>query len=243
MRATFKTTLNVGLFSVGVKAFSRQTTAPRTVTCCKECQNRAKQELKCSACSSADIGRAIETPNGLLPLPERLTAKKENTQRVVFSALSSASFDAYRKQNTYLLLPEKGNERSYSLLLAGLKRTKKTLFGSSVVYGAERDFALRVADDPCLFELIPLVWCDEVKDTKPVSELAPAKSRLSKQENQAIDKLLGEVCATWEPRSDPQRALIDAYAREKMPKRRKEDNVDALVDAINKSLKKKENAK
>jgi len=116
----------------------------------------------------------------------------------------------------YYLVPLKGGEKAYQLLVEVMRRTNKAGLAKFVL--AEREYLVAVKSKDGALELITLHYSDEIL---PDEDLAPKKGKIEAEEESRIKKSIGQMMEDFDPGkyADGRRkkliALLETKVKEK----------------------------
>jgi DNA end-binding protein Ku len=116
----------------------------------------------------------------------------------------------------YYLVPLKGGEKAYQLLVEVMRRTNKAGLAKFVL--AEREYLVAVKSKDGALELITLHYSDEIL---PDEDLAPKKGKIEAEEESRIKDSIEQMMEDFDPRkyADGRRkkliALLEAKMKEK----------------------------
>jgi DNA end-binding protein Ku len=95
---------------------------------------------------------------------------------------------------TYYLGPDRGAEKTYSLLVKAMEDTELAAIAKFVMRDRQYLGALRIRDG--LITLEQLYFADEIR---PHAEIKPARARVSQQELEMAERLIDSFTAEWKP--------------------------------------------
>jgi DNA end-binding protein Ku len=145
----------------------------------------------------------------------------------------------------YYLVPSKGGEKAYRLLVEVLHRTNKAGLAKFVL--AEREYLVAVKSEKGALALITLHYSDE---TLPDEDLSPKKEKIAAEEETRIKKSVEQMIEDFNPEkyADGRRKrimdLLKAKAKEKAPveapavKEEEGEGPADLVAALEESMRK-----
>jgi len=118
----------------------------------------------------------------------------------------------------YYLVPSKGGEKAYQLLVEVLRRTSRAGLAKFVL--AEREYLVAVASREGALALTTLHYSDEIL---PDEDLSPKKGKIDAEEEDRIKKSIERMIEDFNPGkyADSRRKklmeLLEAKAKEKTP--------------------------
>jgi DNA end-binding protein Ku len=95
---------------------------------------------------------------------------------------------------TYYLGPDRGAEKTYSLLVKAMEDTDLAAIAKFVMREKQHLGALRIRDGVIMLE--QLYFEDEIR---PHDEIKPSRTRVSQQELQAAERLIESFTTEWKP--------------------------------------------
>lgn len=149
-------------------------------------------------------------------------------------------------EHTYYLVPDKGAERSYALLLEAMRRTNKVGIARMVMRTKQYLCAVRPYENSAL-ALSTMSYADEINSLKSLEDL-PGKSAAPKdRELDMAEQLIGSLTTEWTPDKyhDTHREEVLELIRKKAegadilaeaPAEERPAKVVSLMDALQKSL-------
>jgi len=199
-RSIWKGTLTFGLVSVPVKLYSAAT--HKNVTFHQlhaKDHARIVQRRFCSAegeeVEYGDIVKGYELAPGRYVViePEELAALEPAFTRTIEleDFVQVDEIDAIYFDRPYFLVPDKGAERSYRLLLEAMRKTDKVAIGRIVLRSREQLVAIRPRENALM--MITMNFGDEIQSTSSFPELEEVETEVSGRELEMARRLVDSV--------------------------------------------------
>jgi DNA end-binding protein Ku len=201
----WKGTLNFGLVSVPVKLYSAA--VHKNVTFHQlhaHDHARIVQRRFCSAeeeeVEYSEIVKGYELAPGRYVViePEELAALEPAFTRTIEieDFVQAEEIDAIYFDRPYFLVPNKGGERSYRLLLEAMRETGKVAIGRIVLRSREQLVAIRPREDALM--MITMNFGDEIQQTSNFYELEEATVEVNEHELEMARRLVESVSRPFE---------------------------------------------
>lgn len=203
-RALQSVTISFGLVSIPAEIYPAANPAGRvSFNLLHSCGSRVKQEYRCV--EEDKIVPREELVKGYEFEQERfVTFSKEELKALNATAselitidqfLSAAKIDPIYYESAYYLGPGKNGSKPYSLLLAAMRKAKKTAIGRWSARGKQYLVALRAGDDGIVLQ--QLFYASELRSQKA---LGIAEVEVKQQELDLATQLIDSISVDeWEP--------------------------------------------
>ena len=132
-----------------------------------------------------------------------VTPERSRTIEIV-EFIDMAEVDSVYYDHPYYLIPAKGGEKAYQLLVEVMRRTKKAGLAKFVL--GEREYLVAVKSIEGALSLITLHYCEEILSDE---EIVPDKGSVEPEEKNRMKKTIGKMAADFNP---------DKYADERRKK-------------------------
>jgi len=148
---------------------------------------------------------------------ESVSPERSRTIEIV-EFIDMDEVDPIYYDHPYYLVPSKGGEKAYRLLVEVMHRTNKAGLAKFVL--AEREYVVAVTPRDRALALITLHYSDE---TLPDEDILPKKGKIAAEEENRIKKSVKQMIEDFHPEkyADERRKkimdLLDAKAKEKPP--------------------------
>jgi DNA end-binding protein Ku len=148
---------------------------------------------------------------------ESVTPERSRTIEIV-EFIDMKEVDPLYYDHPYYLVPSKGGEKAYQLLVEVMRRTNKAGLAKFVL--AEREYLVAVTSRDGALELITLHYSDEIL---PDEDISPKKATIGVEEETRMKKSIGQMLEDFNPGkyADGRRKklveLLAAKAKEKPP--------------------------
>jgi DNA end-binding protein Ku len=175
---------------------------------------------------------------------ESLSPERSRTIEII-EFIDLKDVDPIYYDHPYYLVPSKGGEKAYQLLVEVMRRTNKAGLAKFVM--AEREYLVTVTSRDGALELTTLHYSDEIL---PDEDISPKKGTIEAEEKNRIKKNIEQMIEDFDPGkyADTRRKkimeLLAAKAKEKAlveaPAREEEDGEGPadLVAALEESMRK-----
>ena len=134
---------------------------------------------------------------------ESVSPERSRTIEIV-EFIDMADVDSIYFDHPYYLVPAKGGEKAYQLLVEVMRRTKKAGLAKFVL--GEREYLVAVKSIEGALSLITLHYCEEILSDE---EIVPDKGSVEPEEKNRMKKTIGKMAADFNP---------DKYADERRKK-------------------------
>ena len=134
---------------------------------------------------------------------ESVSPERSRTIEIV-EFIDMAEVDSLYYDHPYYLVPAKGGEKAYRLLVEVMRRTKKAGLAKFVL--GEREYLVAVKSTEGALSLITLHYSEEIL---PDEEIAPGEGAIEPEEKSRLKKIIREMTADFDP---------DKYADERRKK-------------------------
>ncbi len=172
-----------------------------------------------------EIVRGYEIlPDKYIPMTneelESVSPERSRTIEIV-EFIDIKEVDPIYYDHPYYLVPSKGGEKAYQLLVEVMSRAKKAGLAKFVL--AEREYLVAVASKDGALALTTLHYSDEIL---PDDDIAPKKGRIEAEEEDRMKKSVGKMIEDFNPGkyADERRKKLTAILAEKVKEK-------ALVEA------------
>ncbi len=175
---------------------------------------------------------------------ESVSPERSRTIEIV-EFIDMNEVDPIYYDHPYYLVPSKGGEKAYRLLVEVMHRTNKAGLAKFVL--AEREYLVAVTPRDGALALTTLHYSDEAL---PDEDLSPKKRKIAAEEQSRIKKSIGQMIEDFNPGkyADQRRKklmdLLEAKAKEKAPveapavEEEEEEAPADLVTALEESMRK-----
>jgi len=175
---------------------------------------------------------------------ESVSPERSRTIEIV-EFIDMKEMDPIYYDRPYYLVPSKGGEKAYRLLVEAMHRTRKAGLAKFVL--AEREYLVAVIPKDGALGLTTLHYTEEII---PEEELSPKKGQIEAQEQARIKKSIKQMIEDFDPgkyADERRRKLLDllaAKAKEKAPveaptiEEEEEEGPADLVAALEESMRK-----
>lgn len=196
MRASWKGSINFGLVSIPVKAYT--TAVPKEITFnllhskdggrirykryCEKCKEEVQEEEIVRGYEISKNEYVILTEQDLEKIPLKSAKSIEIKQFFEPNELGIIYYDQF-----YYLVPDKGAEKAYCLLREAMKETQLLGIGKIGMRGREGLVALKEFDGGIL--LASLHYIDEIRSPREIANWG-VRSEISKEELELAKKLI-----------------------------------------------------
>jgi DNA end-binding protein Ku len=165
-------------------------------------------------------GYEIEPDNYILMTDEELESVSPERSRTIeiVEFIDINEVDPIYYDHPYYLVPLKGGEKAYQLLVEVMRRTKKAGLAKFVL--AEREYLVAVTNRDGALALTTLHYSEEVL---PDEDLSPKKGKITTEEQSRIKKNIEQMIEDFDPakyaneRRKKLMGLLEAKAKEKAP--------------------------
>jgi DNA end-binding protein Ku len=148
---------------------------------------------------------------------ESVSPERSRTIEIV-EFIDMKEVDPIYFDHPYYLVPSKGGEKAYQLLVEVMRRTNKAGLAKFVL--AEREYLVAVASREGALALTTLHYSDEIL---PDEDIAPKKGKIEAEEESRIKKSIEQMIEDFNPgkyadgRRKKLRELLATKAKEKAP--------------------------
>jgi DNA end-binding protein Ku len=175
---------------------------------------------------------------------ESVSPERSRTIEIV-EFIDTKEVDAIYYDHPYYLVPSKGGEKAYRLLVEVMHRTNKTGLAKFVL--AEREYLVAVTPRDGALALVTLHYSDE---TLPDEDLLPKKGKIAAEEENRIKKSIEQMIEDFNPgkyaneRRKKIMDILEAKTKEKSPveapavEEKEEEGPADLVAALEESMRK-----
>ncbi len=134
---------------------------------------------------------------------ESLSPERSRTIEIV-EFIDTAEVDSIYYDHPYYLVPAKGGEKAYRLLVEVMRRTAKAGLAKFVL--GEREYLVALKSTQGALSLITLHYSEEILSDE---EIVPGEERIAPEEKTRLGKIIREMTADFNP---------DKYANERREK-------------------------
>ncbi len=148
---------------------------------------------------------------------ESVSPERSRTIEIV-EFIDMEDVDSIYYDHPYYLVPAKGGEKAYRLLVEVMRRTKKAGLAKFVL--GEREYLVAVKSTEGALSLITLHYSEEIL---PDEEIAPEEGTIDPEEKNRMKKIIKEMTADFNPdkyadeRREKIMKLLKKKAKEKAP--------------------------
>jgi len=141
-------------------------------------------------------GYEIAPGNHILITDEELESVSPERSRTIeiIEFIDMEEVDPVYFDHPYYLVPSKGGEKAYSLLVEVMRRTNKAGLAKFVL--GEREYLVAIKSTEGALSLITLHYSDEVLGS---DDIAPAETKIENEEKKRMKKIIHEMTAGYSP--------------------------------------------
>jgi DNA end-binding protein Ku len=141
-------------------------------------------------------GYEIAPGNHILITDEELESVSPERSRTIeiIEFIDIKEVDPVYFDHPYYLVPSKGGEKAYSLLVEVMRRTSKAGLAKFVL--GEREYLVAIKSTEGALSLITLHYSDEVLGS---DDIAPAETKIEAEEKKSMKKIIHEMTAGYNP--------------------------------------------
>jgi len=143
---------------------------------------------------------------------ESVSPERSRTIEIV-DFIDMKDVDSIYYDHPYYLVPLKGGEKSYQLLVEVMRRTNKAGLAKFVL--GEREYLVAVTSTEGALSMITLHYSEEIL---PVEGMAPKEGEIDSDEKSRMEKIIGEMTADFNPEkyADKRRGKILELLKKKV---------------------------